>query len=157
MLLVTRPHLICFTSIPTFLLFYSTTHTSLVSIREGTSKQIWRGQRLVKKSLICLEGEQMNHHLEKHFCLLFHQEATSPSYRTLDKPNALHPELQKYKDTVWCGVLGAEVPGDQQEQLSQSFFVRLLNSTSFQNSLRWAPSLSPPWFPWQLFVLLPTF
>ena len=83
----------------------------------------------------------MTHHLEKHFCLLFHQAATtSPSYRTLDKPHALHPELQRYKDTVWCGVLCAKVPRHQQEQLLQILFVRLLKC--FQNSLGWAPSLS---------------
>ena len=44
LLLVTSPYLICFTSITTFLLFYCTTHTSLVSIMEGASKQIWRGR-----------------------------------------------------------------------------------------------------------------
>ena len=32
-------------------------------------------------------------------------------------PRALLPELQRYKDTVRCGALGAEVPGHHQEQL----------------------------------------
>ena len=33
--------------------------------------------------------------------------------RTLDSPRALLPELQRYKDTVRCVALGAEVPGQR--------------------------------------------
>ena len=58
LLLVTSPYLICFTSIPTFLLFYCTTHTSLVSIMEGASKQIWRGRD--RKKIIDLPGRRTN-------------------------------------------------------------------------------------------------
>ena len=36
-------------------------------------------------------------------------------------PRALLPELQRYKDTVGFGALGAEVQGPQQEQATQTF------------------------------------
>ena len=38
------------------------------------------------------------------------------------------PELQRYKDTVRCGELGAEVPGHRQKQLTQALIVRLLET-----------------------------
>ena len=44
----------------------------------------------------------------------------SPS-RTLDLPLALLLELQRIKDTVRCAVLGTEVPGHHQEQLTKAF------------------------------------
>ena len=41
----------------------------------------------------------------------------------LDSPRALLPELQRYKDTVRCAVLGAKVPGHRQKQLTQTLIV----------------------------------
>ena len=38
-------------------------------------------------------------------------ELTRHHSQALDSPRALFPELQRYKDTVRCGVQGAEVPG----------------------------------------------
>ena len=38
--------------------------------------------------------------------------------RSLDLPHALLPELQRYKDTVKCAALGAEVPEHRLEQLT---------------------------------------
>ena len=40
--------------------------------------------------------------------------------KALDSPYALLPELQRHKDTVRCAVLGAEVPGQRQQQQEQS-------------------------------------
>ena len=54
----------------------------------------------------------------------------SPS-RALESPRALLPELQRYKDTVRCAALGAEVPGHRQKQLTQTFIVRLLKMHLF--------------------------
>ena len=47
-----------------------------------------------------------------------------PSW-ALDSSRALLPELQRYKDTVCCVVLGAEVLGHRQHQLTQTLIVRL--------------------------------
>ena len=44
---------------------------------------------------------------------------------------ALLPELQRYKDTVRCAALGAEVPGHRQQQLTQTLIVRLLKTHLF--------------------------
>ena len=44
---------------------------------------------------------------------------------------ALIPELQRYKDTVRCAALGAEVLGHRQEQLTQTLIVRLLKTHFF--------------------------
>ena len=52
-------------------------------------------------------------------------ELTRRPSRALDSPRTLLPELQRYKDTVRCGTLGAEVPGHRQEQLMQTLIVRL--------------------------------
>ena len=52
-------------------------------------------------------------------------ELTRRPSRALDSPRALLPELQRYKDTVRCGALGAEVPGHRQQQLTQTLIVRL--------------------------------
>ena len=49
-----------------------------------------------------------------------------PSW-ALDSPRALLPELQRYKDTVGCGVLGAEVPGHRQQRLTQTLFTPILD------------------------------
>ena len=43
--------------------------------------------------------------------------------RTLASPRALLPDLQRYKDTVRCAALGAEVPGHRQQQLTQTLIV----------------------------------
>ena len=48
--------------------------------------------------------------------------------RSLASPRALLPELQRYKDTVRCAALGAEVPGHRQQQLTQTLIVRLLKT-----------------------------
>ena len=45
-----------------------------------------------------------------------------PSW-TLDSPRALLTELQRYKDTFRCAVLGAEVPGHRQKQLTHTLCV----------------------------------
>ena len=52
-------------------------------------------------------------------------ELTRCPSRALDSPRALLPELQRYKSTVRCGALGAEVPGHRQQQLTQTLIVRL--------------------------------
>ena len=84
-----------------------------------------------KKSLICLMGKYFSS--ENHFSLLFLPatplspsrtleglfELTRRPSRALDSPRALLLELQRYKDTVRCGALGAEVPGHRQQQLTQ--------------------------------------
>ena len=58
-------------------------------------------------------------------------ELTRRPSRALDSPRALLPELQRYKDTVRCAALGAEVPGHRQEQLTQTLIVRLLKTHFF--------------------------
>ena len=75
----------------------------------------------------------------KHYSLLFLPATPSSPSRTLeglfemtqrpsrglDLPRALLSELQRYKDTVRCAALGAEVPGHRQKQLTQTLIVRL--------------------------------
>ena len=75
----------------------------------------------------------------KHFSLLFPLATPLSPSRTLeglleltrrpswalDLPRALLPELQRYKDTVRCAALGAEVPGHRQQQQTQTLIVRL--------------------------------
>ena len=85
--------------------------------------------------LIDLPGGQINDPLfGKHNSLPFLPATpSSPSWtleglfeltwrpsRALDSIRALLPELQRYKDTVRCDVLGAEVPGHRQKQLMQT-------------------------------------
>ena len=41
-------------------------------------------------------------------------ELTRRPSQALDSPRALLPKLQRYKETVRCAVLGAEVPGHRQ-------------------------------------------
>ena len=53
----------------------------------------------------------------------------------LASPRALLPELQRYKDTVRCAALGAEVPGHRQQQLTQTLIVRLLKMHFFTSIL----------------------
>ena len=62
-------------------------------------------------------------------------ELTQRPSRALDSPRALLPELQRYKDTVRCGALGAEVPGHRQQQLMQTLIVRLLKTHFLHRSL----------------------
>ena len=62
-------------------------------------------------------------------------ELTRRPSRALDSPRALLPELQRYKDTVRCGALGAEVPGHRQQQLTQTLIVRLLKTHFLHQSL----------------------
>ena len=54
--------------------------------------------------------------------------SVSDPSRALDSPRVLLPELQRYKDAIKCGALGAEVPGHRQEQLRQTLIVRLLKT-----------------------------
>ena len=49
-------------------------------------------------------------------------------FSSVPPSRALLPELQRYKDTVRCGELGAEVPGHRQQQLTQTLNVRLLKT-----------------------------
>ena len=55
-------------------------------------------------------------------------ELTWRHSRALNLPRALLPKLQRYKDTVRCAALGAEVPGHRQQQLTQTLIVRLLKT-----------------------------
>ena len=79
----------------------------------------------------------------KHFSLPFLPAIPLSLSRTLEgffeltrdlqgpSPRALLPELQRQKDTVRCAVLGAEVPGHRQQQLTQTLVVRLLKTHFF--------------------------
>ena len=58
-------------------------------------------------------------------------ELTWRPSRALNSPRALLPELQRYKDTVRCAALGAEVQGHRQQQLTQTLIVRLLKTHFF--------------------------
>ena len=62
-------------------------------------------------------------------------ELTRRPSRALDSPCALLPELQRYKDTVRCGALGAEVPGHRQQQMKQTLIVRLSKTHFLHRSL----------------------
>ena len=64
----------------------------------------------------------------------FFELTRRPSW-ALDSPRALLPELQRYKDTVRCAALGAEVPGHCQQQLTQTLIVRLLKTHFFTSIL----------------------
>ena len=94
--------------------------------------------------MICLEGKPSS---GKHYSLPFLPATPSSPSRTLEglfeltwcpsqalaSPRALLPELQRYKDTIRCGALGAEVPGHR--QLTQTLIVRLLKTHFLQRSL----------------------
>ena len=58
-------------------------------------------------------------------------ELTRRPSRSLHSPRALLPELQRYKDTISCATLSAEVPGHRQQQLTQTLIVRLLKTHFF--------------------------
>ena len=62
-------------------------------------------------------------------------ELTRHPSQALDSPRALLLELQRYKDTVRCAALGAEVPGHRQKQLTQTLIVRLLKTHFFTQIL----------------------
>ena len=72
-------------------------------------------------------------------------ELTRRPSRALDSPRALLAELQRYKDTVWCAALGAEVPGYRQDQLMQTLIVRLLKLHLFLLVQKLG---GPPLAPW---------
>ena len=55
-------------------------------------------------------------------------ELTRRSSRALNSTRALLPELQRYKDTIRCVVLGAEIPANRQIQLMQTLIERLLKT-----------------------------
>ena len=78
------------------------------------------GKRTI--SPIDLPGGQINDpSLGKHYSLPFLPATPSSPYRTLGSPRALLPELQRYKDTVRCAALGAEVPGHHQQHLTSGY------------------------------------
>ena len=58
-------------------------------------------------------------------------ELTQRPSRALDLPRTSIPELQIYKGTLSCVLLGAEVPGHSQQQLTQTLIVRLLKTHFF--------------------------
>ena len=62
-------------------------------------------------------------------------ELTRRPSRALDSPRALLLELQKYKDTVRCATLGAEVTEHRQKQLTQTLIMRLLKTHFFTLTL----------------------
>ena len=114
------------------------------------TKQVWPLTQLFSVSflwkLIDLPGGQINDPSSgKHYSLPFLPATPSSPSRTLeglfeltrrpsralDSPRALLPELQRYKDTVRCAALGAEVPGHRQQQLTQTLIVRLLKTHFF--------------------------
>ena len=58
-------------------------------------------------------------------------ELTRRPSRAIDSPLTLHRELQRFKDTVRCAMLGAKVPGHRQGQLLQTLIVHLLKTHFF--------------------------
>ena len=63
-----------------------------------------------------------------------HQESlfsSVPPSNSLVSVSCVASELQRYKDTVRCVALGAEVPGHRQEQLTQTLIVRLKKTHLF--------------------------
>ena len=92
--------------------------------------QVWPLTQLFSVSLlwklIDLPGMHLNDPSSgKHYSLPFLPATPSSPSR------ALLPELQRYKDTVRCAVLDAEVPGHRKEQLKQTLIVRLLKTHFF--------------------------
>ena len=61
-------------------------------------------------------------------------------------PRVLLPELQRYKDTIRCAALGGEVPGDRQQQLTQTLIVRFLKTHLFILILDCETSTKPGFF-----------
>ena len=126
---------------------YSNLLVFAVQNMRNTHLQVWPLPQFFlfpscEKSLICLEGKSMTPHRGK--TILFRSSQQLPLLRlgpskgflrcpsrTLDSPRALLPELQRYKDTVRCAALGAEVPGHRQKQLTQTFILCLLKMHLF--------------------------
>ena len=108
--------------------------------RQGNTFLFRSSQQLPRRHLGPLKG-----------FLSWHGTLQGPS------PRALLPELQRYKDTVRCGALCAEVPGHRQEQLTQTLIVHSFKTHLFllfqKLEQRWVGTLnrSPPWpTPWFL-------
>ena len=113
-------------------------HSKYVSGTRRLQAIKYCGGQKGKKSLISLKGKSMSPS-GKYFSLPFLPATPSSPSRTLeglfeltprrsralDSPRALLPELQRYKDTVRCATLGAEVTGHRQEQLTQTLIVHL--------------------------------
>ena len=124
---------------------YKSKHGSVPA--KVVSYQVWPLTQFFSVSflrkLIDLPGGQINDPSSgKHYSLPFLPATPSSPSRTLeglfeltrrpsralDSPRALLPELQRYKDTVRCAALGAEVPGHRQQQLTETLIVRLLKT-----------------------------
>ena len=125
-----------FTRIVLQSMVYSNKKQSPYHHHQGRKQSNMRcGGQISNRPLICLEsGEQVNDpSLGKHFSLPFLPatflspslilewlfELTLRPSRALDSPRALLSELQRSKDTIRSGALGAEVPGHRQQQLTQ--------------------------------------
>ena len=82
--------------------------------------------------MIGLPGGQINDLLSgKDYSLPFLQQLPSLGLRPLTSTRTLLPELQRYKDTVRCGALGAGRSQLRQEQLTKTLIVRLLKTHFF--------------------------
>ena len=84
-------------------------------------------QETIFLSFLPATPSSLSQTLEGLFELTWHRS------RALDSPRALLAELQRYKDTVRCAALDAEVQGHRQEQLTQTLFVSLKKHTLFYN------------------------
>ena len=72
-------------------------------------------------------------------------ELTGRSSRALNLDTYVTSELQRYKETVRCGVLGAEVPGQRnKEQLAQTLIVCLLKTHLFLSLRKLEGPALPP-------------
>merc|ERR1711923_120706 len=117
----------------------------------GGPQQVWQLTQFFPlcKKIIDMPGGQINDPLSgRHYSLPFLPatpsspsrnleglfELTRRPSRALDSPRGLLPELQRYKDTVRCAALGAEVPGHRQ-QLTQTLIVRLMQTHFLYRSL----------------------
>ena len=100
-------------------------------------RQVWPLGRffcfllLSENSLICLEGKSMTP--RRGNTIRFRSSQQLPRLRLGPSTRLVRcfPELQRYKDTVRCNALGAEVPGHRQQQLTQTLIVRLLKTQFF--------------------------
>ena len=52
-------------------------------------------------------------------------ELTLRPSRSLESPCALHPELQRYKDTIRCVAPSVEIRGHRQEHQTHTLIVRV--------------------------------
>ena len=103
-----------------------------INMQGGLQEIRYQGGQKRKETLICMTSLivkcQWGISLGKHSFLVLH--TLSPS-RTLDSARTFLPELRRNKDTVRCAVLGAEVPGHRQEQLTQTLIVCSLKTYFF--------------------------